>query len=51
MTEQLERQVMLDLIGDVSGKNILDVGCGDGEFAIEMARKGGGSLVSTCPMR
>jgi ubiquinone biosynthesis O-methyltransferase len=39
-TERLERQLVLELVGDVSGCRILDVGCGDGEFALELARRG-----------
>jgi ubiquinone/menaquinone biosynthesis C-methylase UbiE len=39
-TERLERQLMLDRIGDVSGKRILEIGCGDGELAILLAKKG-----------
>jgi ubiquinone biosynthesis O-methyltransferase len=31
---------MIELIGDVAGKRVLDVGCGDGDFAIELARRG-----------
>ena len=30
----------LDLIGDVSGKNVLDLGCGRGELAVYLAGKG-----------
>ena len=40
ITERLERQLMLELLGDVSRKNILDVGCGDGEFGIELRKRG-----------
>ena len=39
-TERLERRLILELIGDVSGCRVLDVGCGDGEFALELARRG-----------
>jgi ubiquinone biosynthesis O-methyltransferase len=38
-TERLERQLILELVGDVSGCRILDVGCGDGEFALELTRR------------
>ncbi|KAA2302245.1 SAM-dependent methyltransferase, partial [Clostridioides difficile] len=31
--DTLEKPVMLELIGDVAGKNILDLGCGDARFA------------------
>ena len=40
ITERLERQLILELVGDVSGCRILDVGCGDGEFAVELKKRG-----------
>ena len=40
VTERLERALMLDLIGDVAGKTLLDVGCGDGDFSLVLARRG-----------
>jgi ubiquinone/menaquinone biosynthesis C-methylase UbiE len=39
-TERLERQLIRELVGNVSGRKVLDVGCGDGEFAVELARCG-----------
>jgi ubiquinone biosynthesis O-methyltransferase len=39
-TERLERRLILELVGDISGRSILDVGCGDGEFAVELAKLG-----------
>jgi ubiquinone/menaquinone biosynthesis C-methylase UbiE len=36
ITEHLERQLILELVGDVTGCRVLDVGCGDGELAIEL---------------
>lgn len=39
-TERLEGRLILELVGDVSGCRILDVGCGDGEFALELTRRG-----------
>lgn len=40
IAEQLERQLILDLLGDVRGRCVLDLGCGDGELALELARRG-----------
>jgi SAM-dependent methyltransferase len=40
ITEGLERRLILELAGDVAGRRILDVGCGDGEFAIELGKRG-----------
>jgi ubiquinone biosynthesis O-methyltransferase len=40
VTERVERRLILDLIGDVRGKTILDVGCGDGDLAIELSKRG-----------
>lgn len=40
ITEALERQLMLELIGEVSGKSVLDVGCGDGDLALELSKRG-----------
>jgi ubiquinone biosynthesis O-methyltransferase len=40
MTERLELELILELIGDVSGRKVLDVGCGDGELAVELWRRG-----------
>lgn len=40
ITERLERELMLERIGDVSGKSVLEVGCGDGELAVLLAGRG-----------
>lgn len=40
VTEHLECCLILELAGDVAGRNILDLGCGDGAFALELARRG-----------
>ena len=37
---RLERQLILQLVGDVDGCRVLDVGCGDGKFAVELAKRG-----------
>ncbi|MDH3713043.1 MAG: class I SAM-dependent methyltransferase [Gammaproteobacteria bacterium] len=39
-TDARERELLLDLIGDVTGQVILDVGCGDGELAVELWKRG-----------
>jgi ubiquinone biosynthesis O-methyltransferase len=40
ITERLEGRLILELVGEVSGRTVLDIGCGDGEFAFELARRG-----------
>lgn len=40
ITERLQHGLMLELIGDVRDKRVLDVGCGDGMLAVELARRG-----------
>ncbi|MFQ5953508.1 MAG: class I SAM-dependent methyltransferase [Kiloniellales bacterium] len=39
ITDRLERQLILDLVGDVSGRTILDMGCGDGQLAVELWKR------------
>jgi ubiquinone biosynthesis O-methyltransferase len=39
-TGRLESQLILELVGDVTGRRVLDVGCGDGEFAMQLAGRG-----------
>jgi SAM-dependent methyltransferase len=36
LTEALERKLVLDLCGDLANRRVLDVGCGDGDFAIDV---------------
>jgi 2-polyprenyl-3-methyl-5-hydroxy-6-metoxy-1,4-benzoquinol methylase len=40
VTDTLEQNLILDLIGPASGLRILELGCGDGELAVELATNG-----------
>lgn len=40
ITDALEQDLILELIGPPDGKAILDVGCGDGLLALELSRRG-----------
>lgn len=40
ITERLERELILELAGDVRGNSVLDVGCGDGALAVDLATRG-----------
>jgi len=40
ITEQLERQLVLQLAGDLRGRRVLDIGCGDGTFSLALAERG-----------
>jgi len=40
VTERLEQDLIRQLIGDVSGRRVLDIGCGDGALATTLARQG-----------
>ena len=40
ITESLERRLILELAGDVHGRTVLDVGCGDGDLALDLAKRG-----------
>jgi SAM-dependent methyltransferase len=43
--ETLERPIFLDLLGDVRGKRVLDLGCGDGLFGFDLLSAGCQSYV------
>lgn len=36
----IEKPIIFELIGDVAGKNVLDLGCGDGLFGVELMNAG-----------
>lgn len=38
-------QIALQASGDVSGKQVLDIGCGSGRYAVEYARRGASRIV------
>ncbi|MFJ5766483.1 class I SAM-dependent DNA methyltransferase [Lysinibacillus sp. NPDC093210] len=36
----IEKPILLELISDVAGKKVLDLGCGDAQFGLELLQKG-----------
>lgn len=38
--ESIEKPIFLEMLGDVKGKHILDLGCGDGIFGLELLSAG-----------
>lgn len=38
--KMVEMPAIMELLGDVNGKLVLDLGCGSGEYALALARKG-----------
>ncbi|MEW8986357.1 MAG: class I SAM-dependent methyltransferase [Bacillus sp. (in: firmicutes)] len=41
----IEKPILLELLGDVAGKRILDLGCGDAEIGVELLQRGGASYL------
>lgn len=39
-TERLERRLILELAGDVTGRDIIDIGCGDGGLCVALRERG-----------
>lgn len=40
VTEALQHRLILELLGDVRGRTVLDIGCGDGALAAELWQRG-----------
>ena len=38
--ESIEKPIFLDMLGDVKGKQVLDLGCGDGIFGLDLLEAG-----------
>ena len=36
----IEKPILLEMIGEVQGKKVLDLGCGDAKFGVELLQKG-----------
>lgn len=41
----IEKPILLELIGNVDGKRVLDLGCGDAEIGVELLQQGGASYL------
>lgn len=40
LTEELEQELVFELAGELEGRRVLDVGCGDGAYAVAVAERG-----------
>jgi ubiquinone biosynthesis O-methyltransferase len=40
ITDDIELSLITELLGDVKGKSVLDIGCGDGVLAVRLAQQG-----------
>ncbi|WNF24692.1 methyltransferase domain-containing protein [Mesobacillus jeotgali] len=41
----IEKPILLELLGNVAGQRILDLGCGDAEIGVELLQRGGASYL------
>lgn len=47
--DTLEKPIVLELVGNVRGKHVLDLGCGDGLFGVELLHAGAASYLGVEP--